>query len=107
MQQVKFTDWKQQDTGSNIDWLIDQVIDVGKLESGFDFIRRALSNAVFDFKFGREFDVFRDIGIKERNEPLLIEVVGHAGAAITGFDTAPLLGSKLNIHVAADNGFRG
>ncbi len=52
-------------------------------------------------------DVLRDIGIKERHEPLLIEVIGHAGPAITGFDTAHPLGSKLNIHITADDGFRG
>ncbi len=38
MEQVKLADRQQQDTGSNIDWFIDQIVDKGKLKSGFDFI---------------------------------------------------------------------
>ena len=77
MQEVEFTDWHKEDACAKVERLFDEIVDMGELEAELYFpVRPAfLTDAMLDLDLGCELDVFRDIRIDERDEPLLIEVV--------------------------------
>ena len=73
MEQVKFADRDEHNPRPNVDWFIDEIVNMSKFQADFVFI--APSDPVFDLKFGGKLHMLSNVRINERHESLLIEPI--------------------------------
>ena len=101
MQQVKLSDRHQENTGSEVDGFIDQVVQLGKFNLHRAVARdRRIGAASLDLDFRGELDMFGNVRIDEGHQPLLAEGVA---AGIVQVLTREIV--VHDIHIATERRF--